>query len=1027
MDSKKRTLKRLGIAGVATAMTTLGAPALAGAATLAPHAATASTAPNAPTALTAKAGSNLSVHLTWSAPSGAKPLGYNVYVGSTSGGESASPANGNVLITGTSFTYTGATSPGPLYFTVAAVNAGGTSKASSEASATVNYILDSAPQSLTAKGGYQQAVLSWTPPTTGDTPNSYVVLDGTSAGSLNVVPSADVSMNSTSTSATVSGLGTSGTEYFAIEAVDNAGTSPASNTASATLGVTAPTAPTKVKASVNSSAEATVTWTKDATPGTIGDATSTPVTYYVYEGTKSGGETLVGSTTGSTYTTAPLANGTYYFYVKAATTAGGFSGPSSEVVTPVNAPTAPTGLKVTATGYSAADLSWTAPSGGAPSGYELLYSTTGAANSFTAVSSNKTFTMTSPTATTADVSGLAPSTKYYFEVETVGTPVNSVPSNVVSTTTTVTKPGTPMNLTGYYSSGKATLTFQPVLGSASDTYSVYVNGSTTAAKSTTTTASATPGYEQITVPNLATGFTYSMSVVASNPDGSSAAAGPISILAGQAKPNAPTGLTATDVTGSPSQVELTFNAPADQGNGPVTNYVVLDGSSPSALTVDSSAHANGVAAGTTSNSTDWIVPGLNTGQPYYFEVEAVNAAGNSPASAAAQATPMSTPTAAPTLSASATNGEVDLSWTAVSSITANDGGSPIIGYNVYENGSKTPVNSSPISGTSYAVTGLTNSTAYTFTVAAVNAQGAGIQSSPALSATPKVGKPDAPTGVNATANGSVIDLSWKAPANNGGSAITGYKVLEATVTGGVPGTYAEVDGGSPVTGMSAVIDGLTTGTTYSFEVQAVNANGTGPASSAASATAGSAASAPSQPGTPTATALSGGRALVAWGAPSSDGGEPVLGYFVTAHLVGGKGKTVFVTGTNATVSGLMTGTYYFTVVAKNSVGNGTPSSPSSFVKVTAPAPVKVYVTPPKMIAKAGVTVIRVTTSRPGVQVHLFDEAFGTSHYFQKKIMTTTAQSNGTGVAIFKIGIARANKFFVVADGVKSNTVIARVK
>jgi len=92
---------------------------------------------------------------------------------------------------------------------------------------------------------------------------------------------------------------------------------------------------------------------------------------------------------------------------------------------------------------------------------------------------------------------------------------------------------------------------------------------------------------------------------------------------------------------------------------------------------------------------------------------------------------------------------VALSWTAPSP----DGGSAITGYDVYEcttsgGESQTPVNTSPITGTSYTVTGLTNGTTYYFTVVAIGAVG----NSPAAneaSATPAPTVPSAPTGLTA--------------------------------------------------------------------------------------------------------------------------------------------------------------------------------------------------------------------------------------------------------------------------------------
>jgi fibronectin type 3 domain-containing protein len=92
---------------------------------------TSATAPPAPTGLTATPG-NAQVALSWSASSGA--TSYNVYRGTTSGGESGTAiATG---ITGTSYTNTGLTNGTHYYYTVNAVNAGGTSGASNEANAT---------------------------------------------------------------------------------------------------------------------------------------------------------------------------------------------------------------------------------------------------------------------------------------------------------------------------------------------------------------------------------------------------------------------------------------------------------------------------------------------------------------------------------------------------------------------------------------------------------------------------------------------------------------------------------------------------------------------------------------------------------------------------------------------------------------------------------------------------------------------------------------------------------------------------
>ncbi|MDE3205584.1 MAG: Ig-like domain repeat protein [Acidobacteriota bacterium] len=95
------------------------------------------TAPGAPTGAAATPG-DTKVSLSWTAPSsngGSTILGYNVYVGTSAGGESATPAN-SALITGTTYTVTGLTNAKKYYFTVEAVNAVGLSAPSTEVSAT---------------------------------------------------------------------------------------------------------------------------------------------------------------------------------------------------------------------------------------------------------------------------------------------------------------------------------------------------------------------------------------------------------------------------------------------------------------------------------------------------------------------------------------------------------------------------------------------------------------------------------------------------------------------------------------------------------------------------------------------------------------------------------------------------------------------------------------------------------------------------------------------------------------------------
>ena len=175
-------------------------------------------------------------------------------------------------------------------------------------------------------------------------------------------------------------------------------------------------------------------------------------------------------------------------------------------------------------------------------------------------------------------------------------------------------------------------------------------------------------------------------------------------------------------------------------------------------------------------------------------------------------------------------GSASVQWAAPWS----DGGSPITGYVVtpYAGGvAQTPV-VSPGTGLSTAVTGLANGTTYTFRVAAMNALGTGPQSADSNPVTPQT-QPSAPNGVVAQALDGAALVFWTPPASDGGSPITGYTIVPS-INGVV---QAPVSAGS---GPSFSVPNLVNGTTYTFTVAAMNANGTGPPS------------APTAPVTPTA-------------------------------------------------------------------------------------------------------------------------------------------------------------------------------
>jgi hypothetical protein len=79
--------------------------------------------------------------------------------------------------------------------------------------------------------------------------------------------------------------------------------------------------------------------------------------------------------------------------------------------------------------------------------------------------------------------------------------------------------------------------------------------------------------------------------------------------------------------------------------------------------------------------------------------------------------------------------------------------------------------------------------------------------------------PGAPTAVTATAGSASAGLTWTAPASNGGSGISGYRI---TPSRGRSVTVGDVT--------ADVMNGLANGTVYTFTVTAINGVGSGPAS-----------------------------------------------------------------------------------------------------------------------------------------------------------------------------------------------------
>src|SRR5689334_9969951 len=193
--------------------------------------------------------------------------------------------------------------------------------------------------------------------------------------------------------------------------------------------------------------------------------------------------------------------------------------------------------------------------------------------------------------------------------------------------------------------------------------------------------------------------------------------------------------------------------------------------------------------------------------------------------------------------------------------------------------------------------------------------------------------PQAPTGLTANSiSSSQINLSWSAPSNNGGSAITGYKIEQSTNSGS---TWSAIvsNTGSTVTTYSNV--GLAASTSYTYRISAFNSIGTSVPSGTASATTSSTTTVPtvSQPpiGLP-ASVVSSSQINLSWTTPSNNGGSAITGYKIDRSINGGSswGTLVSNTGSTATTysnTALIANTAYaYRVSAINSVGTSVVSN-----------------------------------------------------------------------------------------------------
>lgn len=833
--------------------------------------------PAAPTNLVANSNDG-ALSLSFSAPaSGAAVTGYDYRIGSgpwTSSGAATSPFTIPGLVNGTSYS-----------ISIRAESVVGPGTASAPVNGTPEAV-SGAPTITALTAGPGSISVAFTPGFDGGS----TILDY--AYQLN--GGAWTSAGSPSSPLHISGLDAGTTYTVAIRAVNSSG----SGVASAVSSVTTPSLPDAP--AVSSAAPGDSTALVDFTSGASGGS---PITGYQYQSTTGGPWTNAGSLS-SPILLSGLTNGTTYSVsLRAVNAVGAGSASAPQSVTPATVPGAPSIVGNTIAGSnSQLDAVFTAPAsdGGSPiTSYQ--YSTDGGATWTTRTSGFTDSPLVIGTLSSDGTTPLVDGQTYQVELRAV----NAVGAGTASAFATGIAQSTPSapTITDVVAGPTAlTVTFAPASngGAAITDYQYRLD-------SGAWTDAGTPG-TTFTIASLTNGQTYAVRVRAVNVQG----AGSGSSAVNGTPLDHPGQPSIGNVTRSNQTLTATVSL-ADDGGSPVTAWQ---------YSTDAGATWT-TATGTTSPlvlttlSTDGTTP-LSNGTGYALQVRALNAVGASSASATTTVAPSTSP-AAPSIAVTPGNQSISVAYA-----LGADGGSPITAIEYSTDGGISWTNAGTLSSP-FVITGLTNGTAYGIAVRADNAIGDGTAST-AASTTPRT-IPDAPVNVVAGSDTSSADVTWDAPADNGGSAITGY-----TAAAYATSTSTNAISSCSTTGATACsITGLTNTTSYYVSVVATNAQGPGGASAPRVVVTPLA-----RPSAPTLTSLVAGdtNLSVAFAAGAA-GSDPITGY--QYQLNGGAWQTAIGTTSPIVIPNLTDGTSYTVALrAVSGAGVGTSSDTLTATPFTYP-------------------------------------------------------------------------------------------
>jgi fibronectin type 3 domain-containing protein len=329
------------------------------------------------------------------------------------------------------------------------------------------------------------------------------------------------------------------------------------------------------------------------------------------------------------------------------------------------------------------------------------------------------------------------------------------------------------------------------------------------------------------------------------------------------------------------------------------------------------------------NANAFLDASADQGANYFYQVTAVNAAGESVfSSEASTAAPSGQQSFSPgpvvnapvNLIASIESDGVGLQWDAVNGA---------VSYNIYRGSSLGTESTTPyisnLSSSSFIDTGLNPGALYVYTVAAVDGSGAVSATTSEVAALTPIPAPDAPAGLSAVAVNNGISLKWTASVND-----VSYLLFRGTTSGGEASHAIK----RILTDNSYIDTTALPGQTYFYTIKAFNLSGASSASAEASATA--TVPAPAAPASLSASAGV-GQIQLTW--PAVTGATTYNIYRGASN--GGESSTPYQTNFTGTVfidAGVTGGTtYYYTVTAVNAGGESL-QSPQASAMIALPRP-----------------------------------------------------------------------------------------